>query len=252
MDKIALFINLLSQFFTKNEVVGSMSSLVMEYPFPLALFVIAVIPAICEELAYRGLFYRGYRVCGPWFAMLLSAFLFGVMHMDLNQFCYAFVLGILFLIINEAMGSFLPSVLLHFYINGRSVLLLYSVTSRLQELRRAYVAAEVAGDAEKMSELMGLAEGVPIHREDWLEVYLSTDTASIQEELIRAFPLFFVAVACFVLIFVSMARKHGGVRGFCREIFLGSSTEDSEKKRSVFSLPLLFAVAFCIVFMFMK
>lgn len=251
VDKIALFMNLLSQLFTKNEVVGSMSEIVMQYPFPLALFVIAVAPAVCEELAYRGVFYKGYKQCGPWFAMVLSAFLFGIMHMDLNQFCYAFVLGILFLVINEAMGSFLPSVLLHFYINGRSVLLLYAVTGQLQALRRSYVAAEAVGDIEKMNHLTKLADGVPIHREDWLQVYLATDTTNISEELLLALPLFLAAVAGLILILWGMARKRGGMKTFCREIFLGTQTEGKQEKRSVLTLPLLFAVAFCLLFMFL-
>ncbi len=252
VDKIALFFNLLSQFFTQNEVVGSMSTIVMKYPFPLALFVIAVLPAICEELAYRGVFYKGYKSCGPWFAMLLSAFFFGIMHMDLNQFCYAFVLGILFLIINEAMGSFLPSVLLHFYINGRSLILLYAVTNRLQELRTEYVAAEAAGNVEKMSELTKLADGVPIHRADWLEVYLSTDTANIAGELWKALPTCLTAMAVLFLILRYLIRKRGGMKAFCGQIGLENRAEGRLKKRCVLTLPLLFAVAFCVVFMFLK
>ncbi len=252
VDKIALFMNLLSQLFTQNEVVGSMSSLVMGYPFPLALFVIAVAPAICEELAYRGVLYKGYKSCGPWFAMVLSAFLFGIMHMDLNQFCYAFVLGFLFLLINEAMGSFIPSVLLHFYINGRSVLLLYMVTNQLQGLRTDYVAAEVAGDTEKMSQIAKLADGVPIHREDWLEVYLSTDNTNIADELLRALPTCLIATAVFVLILRYLIRKRGGMKAFCGQIGLENMAEGRLKKRCVLTLPLLFAIAFCVVFMFLK
>lgn len=252
VDKIALLFNLLSQFFTKNEVAGSMSPLVMEYPFPLALFVIAVLPAICEELAYRGVFYKGYKSCGLWFAMLLSAFFFGIMHMDLNQFCYAFVLGILFLIINEAMGSFLPSVLLHFYINGRSVLLLYMVTHRLQGLRESYVAAEAAGNTEKMSELAKLAEGAPIHREDWLEVYLSSDTGNIAEELLNALPTCMTAMAVLFLILRYLIRKRGGMKAVFGQIGSEDTEEGRLRKRCVLTLPLLFAVAFCVVFMFLK
>lgn len=250
VDKIALFVNLLSQLFVKNEVVGSMSEIVMVYPFPLALLVIAVMPAICEELAYRGVFYKGYKACGPWVAMLLAAFLFGIMHMDPNQFCYAFVLGFLFLFINEVMGSFLPSVLLHFYINGRSVLLLYLATGRLQELRSLYVAAETAGNLEEMDRLIRLAEGVPIHREDWLSVYLSTDASNIAEELLGALPVFLAALAGLLLIFLYLIRKRGGMQRFCQELRDGVPAENRRGIKSLCSVPLVLAVAFCCYFMF--
>lgn len=252
VDKIALFFNLLSQLFVKNEVVGSMATLVTEYPFPLALFVIAVLPALCEEIAYRGVFYKGYKSCGPWFAMLLSAFFFGIMHMDPNQFCYAFVLGFLFLMINEVMGSFLPSVLLHFYVNGRSVVLLYAVTHRLQGLRTEYVAAEAVGDAEKMNELMELAEGVPIQRADWLEVYLSADSSNIAEELWIALPACLTAAAVLFLILRYLIRKRGGMKAFLGQIGTENTAEGRLKKRCVLTLPLLLAVAFCAVFMFLE
>lgn len=251
VDKIALFVNLLSQFFTKNEVAESMSGLVLNYPFPLALLVIAVAPAICEELAYRGVFYQGYKPLGPWLAMGLSAFLFGIMHMDLNQFCYAFVLGFLFLLINEVMGSFLPSVLLHFYINGRSVILLYLVTNRLQGLRTDYVAAEAAGDTEQMGRITKLADGVPIYREDWLEAYLATDTTNIAEELWNALPTCLTAMAVLFLILRYLIRKRGGMQTFCREMVSDHPIEGGRKIGAVLTLPLLCSIAFCLVFMFL-
>ena len=250
VDKIALFVNLLSQLFAKNEVVGSMSEIVTEYPFPLALFVIAVAPAICEELAYRGVFYKGYKTCGPWAAMILSAFLFGTMHMDLNQFCYAFVLGFLFLLINEAMGSFLPSVLLHFYINGRSVFLLYAAINQLQSLRDSYVAAEAVGDAEQMNRLAAIANGVPIQREDWLQAYLSADTSDIGAELLGALPVCLMAMVGLFLILRYLIGKRGGMKVFCKELRGGAAEENRPGIRCVITIPFILAVAFCCYFMF--
>ncbi len=125
VENIAEFINVVSQLFTENTISASMAELVTAYPFPIAFFVIAVAPAVCEELVFRGVLYRGYRNCGVWVAIVLTAFLFGMMHMNLNQFFYAFVLGILFATVNEITGSMLPSVLLHLYMNGRSVVALY-------------------------------------------------------------------------------------------------------------------------------
>lgn len=119
-----------------------MLELILAYPFPVAFFVIAVTPTICEELLFRGVLYRGYRKTGRWVAIVLSAFLFGIMHMNLNQFFYAFVVGIIFALVNEVTGSILPSVFLHLYMNGRSTVLLFLMANSSEGLQEQYSMKE--------------------------------------------------------------------------------------------------------------
>lgn len=145
VNRIAEYLNLVSQLFTENQVSNHMAELVLQYPFPIAFFVIAVAPAVCEELIYRGALYHRYRKNGVCLAVLLSGFLFGIMHMNLNQFCYGFVVGALFALINEAAGSFLPGVFLHMFINGRSVVLSYVLMNDSERLGEQYMEAEEVG-----------------------------------------------------------------------------------------------------------
>lgn len=142
VDKIAQYINVLSQLFTENRIGDYMLELILAYPFPVAFFVIAVTPTICEELLFRGVLYRGYRKTGRWVAIVLSAFLFGIMHMNLNQFFYAFVVGIIFALVNEVTGSILPSVFLHLYMNGRSTVLLFLMANSSEGLQEQYSMKE--------------------------------------------------------------------------------------------------------------
>ncbi len=114
--------NLISQLFVDNTVL-EYSTDILDMSMPLAVFTIAILPPFCEELAFRGVVYGGYRRdCRPFGAIFMSAFLFGIMHGNINQFAYAFVIGIAMALIVEATGSIWPSILIHFLINVRSVL----------------------------------------------------------------------------------------------------------------------------------
>ena len=90
--------------------------------FLYVLMVIGIIGPLAEELAFRGIIYAGLRKSGRIFgAIMLQAFLFGLMHLNLNQFCYAFLLGIAFGILNEMTLSLWPGIIGHIMINSGSV-----------------------------------------------------------------------------------------------------------------------------------
>ncbi len=252
VDKIAEFVNVFSQLFTQNQIANHMLELVLQYPFPVAFFVIAVVPAVCEELIYRVVLYRGYRRSSALLAVLLTAFLFGIMHMNLNQFSYAFILGILFALINEAAGSVLPSVVLHLYINGRSVVLLYTTVNFLEGLREQYIAAKAAGNTELMQELSEQANGVPIQKEDWLNAFMMTDNGDVLQSVFALLPYFLIAVIGVMLIICFLFRSTGR-KGLFREMFqrkgTGYKEERAENKLSFLTPSLLVGCAFCIAYM---
>jgi len=143
VETIGEFVNVLSQLFTPNVVGEHMLELILKYPFPVAFFVIALMPAVCEEFIFRGILYQGYRKYSVSGAIVLTAVLFGLMHMNMNQLSYAFVIGLLFAGINEVTGSVIPSVLLHLYINGKSAVLLYLTTNEPQIAEEQYSVAEL-------------------------------------------------------------------------------------------------------------
>lgn len=251
MDKVATLVNLLSMLFAENTVSNHMTELVLQYPMPLVFFVVAVTPMICEEAVFRGVIYRGYRlksICG---AIFLSAFLFGIMHMNLNQFCYAFVLGVLFCLINEAAGSILPSMMMHLYINGKSVILLYGAVEFLKELRVRYTAAEAAGNAELMESLLADAQGIPINQPDWLAAYMNMGAADIPEAILNELPGVLSAVLVMSLILWYFLKSTGRTEHF-KQIFRRRETEageETEARVSFISPSLVIGCAICILVM---
>ena len=130
---LVMLLNTVSSLFDGNAVDSTLNGLVQNNPIWLNLMIIALLPAVVEEFIFRGLIFNGYKKRNPLMAILLSSFLFGLMHMNLNQFSYAFVIGIIFALLAYATGSLLPSILGHFIINGTSVLITHLSASATKE-----------------------------------------------------------------------------------------------------------------------
>lgn len=123
------FINAISMLFVENRIGGVITGLT-EQPLFVSLLMLAAVPAFCEEFVFRGLFYHTYREKAGMGAVILSGFLFGLAHMNLNQFLYATLLGVVLVLVVEATGSIFASMVVHFVFNGNSVLVTY-ISARL-------------------------------------------------------------------------------------------------------------------------
>lgn len=117
------FINYITTFFVKNYVNGMMMD-IYSYPLVVQLVLLALLPALIEEFIFRGFFFGSYRRKNVLRAALMSGLLFGLVHLNLNQFAYAFVIGIAFCILYEAADNIILPITAHFAINANSVLML--------------------------------------------------------------------------------------------------------------------------------
>lgn len=84
---------------------------------------IAIIPAITEEIAFRGVVLNFLRPYGDGFAVLISAILFGLVHGNFVQIPFAFIVGLVCAVLVVKTNSIIPSILLHLLNNGTSVIL---------------------------------------------------------------------------------------------------------------------------------
>lgn len=140
------FVNLLSLLYSTNLVSNMMFGVAEEIPFVLGLILIAIVPAFLEEATYRGFFYNTYKKTSPLGAVLLCGLMFGLMHGNLNQFTYAFLLGMVFALIVEATDSLWSTVTVHFLVNTASVALIYLMPTALEFLKGLYDASVASGD----------------------------------------------------------------------------------------------------------
>ncbi|MEX0994952.1 MAG: type II CAAX endopeptidase family protein [Balneolaceae bacterium] len=90
----------------------------------LGLFHIALVPAICEEIMFRGYVQRAFeKSWGAWPAIILSGLLFGIYHIQLTNLLPLAALGILLALVTWLSGSLLPAIAAHFINNGGAVIL---------------------------------------------------------------------------------------------------------------------------------
>lgn len=120
MYPVMIVLNALSLFFVPSGTAGLAGP---DLSFLTMVLCIAVLPAFVEEFVFRGMLFSTYKKSKMLPAIFLSAFLFGCMHLNLNQFVYAFALGIYLAFLVEATGSIFSSMLAHFTINFIGVLM---------------------------------------------------------------------------------------------------------------------------------
>lgn len=85
--------------------------------------IILIIP-VCEELIYRGLIYKRLkRSFSQSAAAGAAALIFALMHMNIVQGIYAFILAILFIYCMEIYGSLRASIILHISANAGAMAL---------------------------------------------------------------------------------------------------------------------------------
>lgn len=94
--------------------------------FLFQVLVVAIFPAICEETTHRGLLLNGFSTLGIKRAVIFSSVLFGLMHLNINQFFYATVLGFIIAVSVIASKSILPAMIIHFMNNFLSTYFLYA------------------------------------------------------------------------------------------------------------------------------
>ncbi|NLW02445.1 MAG: CPBP family intramembrane metalloprotease [Clostridiaceae bacterium] len=98
-----------------------------------SLFLIAVVPAVCEELLFRGLIQRGLERMGAGWSIFLSGLLFGLFHFDFQRFAAQTLIGVIAAYLVYRTGSIINGMILHFLNNGLITLLVHSSTSGIQQ-----------------------------------------------------------------------------------------------------------------------
>lgn len=124
--------NLLTQYLVPNVVAGELYQ-ASALPLWVSLIYFAVLPPLVEEFLFRGVLYQYFRPTGLWKTALITSLMFGLAHLNLNQFLYAFVIGVFWTMLDEATGSLFSSMLSHSVVNGLNVVLVYVARSNLPE-----------------------------------------------------------------------------------------------------------------------
>lgn len=216
---LVLLINIISSVFATNYL-NSSTTEISQYPFVIQLLLMAFLPTIAEEFVFRGLFYHSYRKNGILGAAILSGVIFGAIHLNINQFCYACVMGMVFALMVEITGSMFSSMLAHFAVNSYSIIML-----KLVSMSGISVQTEQASQ-----QMMSQYSGVII----LLQIAILAVTA-----------IAFISIA--YLLFMSMAKRNGRWDYFKLNMKKGLRPQNNEHFITIpLAATLLAAAAFMI------
>lgn len=216
---LVLLINVISSVFATNYL-NSSTTEISQYPFIIQLLLMAFLPTIAEEFVFRGLFYHSYRKNGILGAAILSGVVFGAIHLNINQFCYACVMGMVFALMVEITGSMFSSMLAHFAVNSYSIIML-----KLVSMSGISVQTEQASQ-----QMMSQYSGVII----LLQIAILAVTA-----------IAFISIA--YLLFMSMAKRNGRWDYFKLNMKKGLRPQNNEHFITIpLAATLLAAAAFMI------
>lgn len=117
-----LLISACSELLFPNPVAASMARILKD-PLPLAVLSTAVCPAFFEEWTCRGIYLSDWSDRRPVIAACFSGLVFGLLHLNLQQFPYAFAFGFLIALLALGTGSIWPGILAHCVINTTQLFL---------------------------------------------------------------------------------------------------------------------------------
>ena len=108
--------------------VGDLNSFLYEsMNYPLAVLVVALMPAICEEAIHRGAILSNFRsLKRDWVIVLIMGLFFGINHLSVLRFLTTALLGLLLSYVVVKKNNIILSMLMHFTNNFLSVTITYA------------------------------------------------------------------------------------------------------------------------------
>lgn len=218
-------VNALSMLFVENEV-SNLQPLLQGVPAWQIVLMIGILGPLSEEFVFRGVIYHGYRRSGRFVAsMVMSAVLFGLIHLNFNQMSYAVLVGLIGVLIIEGTGSFFYSFLFHALIN------LVNVVQLLMQSPET-----AAMDAQQTREMVESLMQMPYEQAMCIVIAV------------------YAVISCFTTalagcLYYLILKKEGRTEHI-RLIFAGEGKAGiKDESRRLWSLPLVFSVALCFVYM---
>lgn len=135
--------NLLS-FTIQNDIANPIQNLINSTDLWLNLILISLIGPIFEEIIFRKILIDRTIKYGPLASILVSAIIFGLIHGNLNQFCYTVLVGGFFAYVYIKTGQIKYSIGLHIILNMLGSVLSMIVNNSAVNLSNAFNTTNLA------------------------------------------------------------------------------------------------------------
>lgn len=107
---------------------------ISQIPFLGAVFFVAILPGICEEIMFRGAILRAYEKIGIKRAIIMTSALFGMFHFNVINFVGPTILGIVFGIMVYRTNSIYSSMIGHTLNNSIALVLNYFMMEKMDTI----------------------------------------------------------------------------------------------------------------------
>jgi len=115
------FNSLIYNFFPTNDLKYSLTT----SNYLISIISMAILPAIAEELLFRGIIFKGLQKSGNTFAIIISSKMFALFHLSLDQTIYPFIMGIILAVIMCHENNIIYCIIFHFLNNFLTLTLKY-------------------------------------------------------------------------------------------------------------------------------
>lgn len=218
-------VNAASMLFVENEVTN-LSPLLQGVPVWQVVLMVGIIGPVSEEFVFRGVIYHGYRRSGRFVtAMLLSAVLFGLMHLNFNQMSYAIVVGVIGVLLIEGTGSIFYSILFHVCINLTNVIQLLAQDPEMASM-----------DAQQTEQMIESLMNMPYKQAMCIVIAV------------------YAVIACFTTaiagcLYYLMLKKEGRTEHIRLLFSKEGDAGVAQEGRRVWSWPLVLSMVLCLAYM---
>lgn len=218
-------ISTISLLFSTNQIGSTMSDLAEKNNLLVCVLSVAIVPALFEETIYRGVFYNIYRKANLRQGILISALLFALLHMNWNQFTYAFIMGVIFALVIEATDSIASTMVIHAIINGFSIIIMKLQPILLEVIKKTDPSYDVEAATNAVINKMDIIKSLP--------------------------QLLFTALVCggiaFIIFYAMASINHRWEH--IKEIFQGKSQEETGSKIPLITIPLIIIMVIEVIVM---
>ena len=208
-------VNYISMLFVENTVT-SIADQLLDMPMWVMILSIGIFGPFVEEIVFRGVmlqsFQRTGRIIG---SIIVSSLMFGMIHMNFNQFGYGTVMGIMLALLVEATGSVLASFIAHAFFNTVEVVMMYANKDVLED------ASSIA--------------------ENYLEGMSDTFVTAIYVGYLLVMAVIFTAIALFIVKKIAKNEQ--------RLEFYGNIKAAGRQGYKLVTIPLIIAMVIAVAYM---
>ncbi|MCL1918159.1 MAG: CPBP family intramembrane metalloprotease [Peptococcaceae bacterium] len=162
MALAAIVMLLVEMVFGSTADLTGLSSMMSETNIFVMIIFVAVMPAICEEVLFRGVVLKGLQKNGIVFGIILTAILFGLFHMDFQRFIAQALMGAVAGVVVYRTNSIFCGMIVHFMNNFVVLMLSFVAVSFIPSQEVAETAGETSEPGSTLEALRASAESANV------------------------------------------------------------------------------------------